>query len=186
MNRLHEKYVKEIAPKISEEFGYKSVMRVPRIKKIVINAGIGDFRESRDAVESFAQELADITGQKPYPRKARLSEAGFKIKRGDMVGYAVTLRGDRMWAFLDKLISIAIPRIRDFRGLKTSSFDDHGNYSLGITEHVIFPEVNPNQTKGNRSLQVTIVSSSDDREVNKSLLTYLGMPFIKEEKEGNA
>lgn len=183
MNRLQEKYLNEIAPKMKEEFGYKSVMRVPRIEKIVVNAGIGDFRESRDAVDNFEQEFANIVGQKPYPRKARLSEAGFKIKRGDLVGYAATLRGELMWAFLDKLISISIPRIRDFRGLKTSSFDESGNYSLGINEHVIFPEVNPNTTKGNRSMQVTIVSSSDDREANKALLSYLGMPFAKEEGE---
>ncbi len=186
MNRLQERYIKEIAPKIKQEFGYKSVMRVPRIKKIVVNAGIGGFRESRDAVDSFEKEFADIVGQKPYPRSARLSEAGFKIKQGDMVGYAATLRGERMWAFLDKLISVAIPRIRDFRGLSTKSFDEAGNYSVGITEHVIFPEVNANTTKGNRSLQITIVSTNNDKEVNKALLSYIGMPFIKEdEKEGS-
>ena len=183
MNRLQEKFTKEIAPKIKKEFGYKSIMMVPRIKKIVINAGIGGFRESREGVESFEKEFADIVGQKPCPRKARLSEAGFKIKQGDLVGYSATLRGERMWAFLDKLISVAIPRIRDFRGLDLGSFDEAGNYSLGITEHVIFPEVDPNITKGNRSMQVTIVSTNNDKEVNKALLTYVGMPFKKEEKK---
>jgi len=158
-------------------------MRVPRIKKVVVNAGIGSFRTSRDAVDSFEKEFGDIVGQKPYPRKARLSEAGFKIKQGDLVGFSATLRGELMWAFLDKLISVAIPRIRDFRGLGQESFDQSGNYSLGITEHVIFPEVNPNTTKGNRSMQVTIVSTNNDKEVNKALLTYIGMPFIKDEKK---
>lgn len=181
MNRLKEKYQKEIVPKMVKEFGFKSNMEVPRIDKIVINAGIGNFRESREAVESFENELALILGQKPYPRKARLSEAGFKIKKGDVVGYAATLRGEKMWAFLDKLISIAIPRIRDFRGLDVSSFDEAGNYSLGITEHIVFPEVNPNTTKGIRSLQLSIICSGDDKEVNRALLSYVGMPFKKEQ-----
>jgi len=181
MNRLREKYEKEIVPQVTKEFGLKSIMEVPRIKKIVVNAGIGSFRDSRESVESFENELALILGQRPYPRKARLSEAGFKIKKGDVVGYAATLRGDRMWAFLDKLISIAIPRIRDFRGLDISSFDESGNYSLGISEHIIFPEVNPNTTKGIRNLQLTIVSTSDYKKINKEILSYLGMPFKKEE-----
>jgi len=181
MNRLKEKYQNEIVPKLKKEFGFKSIMEAPRIKKIVVNAGIGGFRENRDAVESFENELAQLLGQKPSPKKARLSEAGFKIRKGDVVGYSATLRGERMWAFLDKLISVAIPRIRDFRGLDISSFDDAGNYSLGITEHVIFPEVNPNTTKGIRHLQLTIVSSNNDKRINKALLSYIGMPFKKEE-----
>ena len=181
MNRLKERYLKEIVPKMREEFKLGSIMEVPRIEKIVVNTGIGSFRESRDAVEGFEYELAQLLGQKPYPRKARLSEAGFKIRKGDVVGYSATLRGKRMWAFLDKLISIAIPRIRDFRGLGLDSFDGAGNYSMGIAEHIIFPEVNPNTTKSTRSLQVTIVSSGKNKEVNKALLTYLGMPFKKEE-----
>ena len=182
MSALKDKYIKEIAPEMKKDHDLKSVMEVPRLKKIVVNAGIGDFRESREAVESFVHDLSMLLGQKPYPRKARLSEAGFKIKQGDIVGYAATLRGDRMWAFLEKLINVAIPRIRDFSGLKTDSFDQAGNYSLGIREHIIFPEVNPNTTKGIRSMQVTIVSSSDDPKLNKALLSKLGMPF-KEDKE---
>lgn len=181
MNRLREKYEKEIAAKLKEEFKLGSVMEVPRIEKIVVNAGIGDFRDSKEAVQNFEEDLAKILGQKPYPRKARLSIAGFKIRKGDTVGYAATLRGEIMWAFLDKLISVAIPRIRDFRGLKVDSFDQAGNYSLGITEHIIFPEVDPNTVKGNRSLQITVVSTSNDKELNKALLNYLGMPFVKEE-----
>jgi large subunit ribosomal protein L5 len=176
---LKEKYLKEVAPQIKEEHQLKSVMEVPRLKKIVVNAGIGEFRENREAVESFVNDLSLLLGQRPYPRKARLSESGFKIKKGDVVGYSATLRGDLMWAFLEKLINVAIPRIRDFSGLDDSSFDQSGNYSLGIAEHIIFPEVNANTTKGIRSLQITIVSSSNDLELNKILLNKLGMPFKK-------
>lgn len=180
MNRLKEKYIKEIAPKIKKDFDLSSSMAVPRLKKIVINSGIGDFKDSREAVESFVEELASIAGQQPHPRRARKAIAGFKIRRGDVVGYSVTLRGDKMWSFYDKLVSIAIPRIRDFRGLNADSFDKAGNYSMGIKEHVIFPEINPNTIKGTRHLQITIVSSSDNKELNKALLDYLGMPFKKE------
>jgi large subunit ribosomal protein L5 len=181
MNRLREKYEKQIAPKLMKEYNYSNVMEVPHIQKVVINTGIGAFRDNRDALEAFIKELGDIAGQKPYPRKARLSEAGFKVRKGDVVGYAVTLRGDKMWAFLDKLISIAIPRVRDFRGLNTGSFDESGNYSLGIKEHVIFPEVDPNTVKGIRSLQVTVVTNTSDTEENFALLRELGFPFKKEE-----
>ncbi len=180
MNRLKDKYIKEIAPKLKKEHNLKSVMEVPRLQKIVLNAGIGEFRESREAVEAFEQDLSQIAGQKPYPRKARLSIATFKIRRGDVVGYAVTLRGDRMWAFLDKLIGVAIPRIKDFSGLNDNAFDDAGNYSMGIKEHTIFPEINPNTVKGIRSFQITLVSSSNDKDLNKSMLNYLGMPFKKD------
>jgi large subunit ribosomal protein L5 len=180
MNRLREKYESEIVPDLMKKFGLSNNMAVPKIKKIVVNAGIGPFRENTEAVDSFAEEFAAVVGQKPYPRQARLSEAGFKIKKGDVVGYSATLRGERMWAFLDKLINIALPRVRDFRGLGPDSFDDHGNYSIGIREHVIFPEVNPNTTKGIRSMQVTVVTNSKDLEQNKMLLEELGMPFKKD------
>jgi len=180
MNRLKEKYFKEAVTKMKKEFHFKSTMEIPRLRKIVVNAGIGPFRENREAVEAFVTEFAQLLGQKPVPRQARLSESGFKVRQGDVVGYAATLRGDLMWSFLDKLISIAIPRIRDFRGLNSQSFDKTGNYSLGITEHTIFPEVNPNTTKGVRSLQVTIVCTSSNKQQNKSLLSYLGMPFAQE------
>jgi large subunit ribosomal protein L5 len=152
-------------------------MEAPRIMKINVNAGIGPFRENREAVDSFVQELSDICGQKVYERKARKSEAGFKIKQNDIVGYAVTLRGDRMWAFLDKVINVAFPRIRDFRGFNPDSFDANGNYSVGIKEHVIFPEVNANTTKGIRSLQITIVFSGKSIDQNRFLLKKLNFPF---------
>jgi large subunit ribosomal protein L5 len=177
MNRLKKEYKEKIAPKMIKDLDLKNVMGVPTVKKIKINAGIGSFRENREAVESFEQELSDIAGQKAVPTKARLSEAGFKIRKGDIVGYTVTLRGDKMWAFLDKLINIAIPRVRDFRGLNLKSFDDNGNYSLGIKEHTIFPEVNANKTKGIRNLQLTIVTNSNNKEHNEFLLRELGMPF---------
>jgi large subunit ribosomal protein L5 len=177
MNRLKEEYKNRITEEIKKEFKLQNVMEVTGIEKISINAGIGPFRENKEAVDSFAEELSEIAGQRVFERKARKSEAGFKIREGDVVGFAVTLRGDRMWAFLDKLINIAFPRIRDFRGFNPDSFDQNGNYSVGIREHVIFPEVNPNTTKGIRSLQVTIVFSGKDIEQNRFLLKKLNFPF---------
>ncbi len=179
MNRLKQKYTEKIRPELQKQFNYANVMQVPTIKKVVINAGIGPFRESREAVESFVADLAAITGQKPSPRSARLSVASFKIRQNDVVGYTVTLRGERMWAFLDKMINVALPRVRDFRGLKAKAFDEAGNYSVGIKEHVIFPEVNPNATKGIRSLQMTIVMSGTP-DSNRLLLDKLGIPFMEE------
>ena len=180
MNRLLKRYTEYVKEEGKKELGITNVMEVPRILKIKLNCGIGSFRDNREAVDSFVEELANIAGQKPYPRKAKKSEAGFKIKQGDIVGYAVTLRGDRMWAFLDKLINIALPRVRDFRGMSDDSFDDNGNYSVGIREHVIFPEVNPNTTKGIRSIQATIVFNSKDKEKTRKVLKGLGFPFKKE------
>ena len=177
MSRLKEEYKNKIAPKIKKDFDLKNVMEVPGIAKVTLNSGIGSFRENREAVDSFVEEFSNLSGQRVYERKARKSEAGFKIKQGDIVGFSVTLRGDKMWAFLDKLINVAFPRIRDFRGFNPDSFDINGNYSLGIKEHVIFPEVNPNITKGIRSLQITIVFNKKDIEKNKFLLKELKFPF---------
>jgi large subunit ribosomal protein L5 len=182
MNRLFEKYFKEVASTAQKDLNLGNIMEVPRIMKVSINSGIGPFRDNREAVESFVTELTALSAQKPFPRKVKKSEAGFKIKEGDVVGYAVTLRGNRMWAFLDKLINIALPRVRDFRGLSEEAFDRNGNYSLGIKEHVIFPEVNPNTTKGIRGLQVTIVFNSGDTEKNRYVLKGLGFPFKKDDK----
>lgn len=179
MNRLKEEYKNKIVKEIQKEFKLQNVMEVPCIKKISINSGIGPFRENKEAVDSFANELSEIAGQRVFERKARKSEAGFKIRQNDVVGFAVTLRGDKMWAFLDKLINIAFPRIRDFRGFSTDSFDQNGNYSVDIKEHVIFPEVNPNITKGIRSLQVTIVFSGKDKDQNRFLLKKLNFPFAE-------
>ena len=179
MNRLKEEYKNKIAPKILKEFNLGNVMEVPKIIKVNLNSGIGPFRENKEAVDSFVEEFSNIAGQKVYERKSKKSEAGFKIKQGDTVGFSATLRGDRMWAFLDKLINIAFPRIRDFRGFNPNSFDGNGNYSIGIREHVIFPEVNPNTTKGIRSLQITIVFDQKNIEKNKLILKELNFPFAE-------
>jgi large subunit ribosomal protein L5 len=176
---MHEMYKNQIAQELMKEFNLANVMQVSKLTKISINSGIGSFRDNREAVDSFLADFVAFAGQKPFVRKARLSIAGFKIKQNDVVGYAVTLRGDKMWAFLDKFINIALPRVRDFRGVSESSFDKNGNYSLGIKEHVIFPEVNANTTKGIRSLQVSLVFNSNNVELNRALLTKLGMPFRK-------
>lgn len=177
MNRLKQKYIEKISPALLKEFGYENVMLVPQIKKVVVNAGVGPFRENREAVEAFVADLANLTGQKPSPRAARTSIAGFKIRENDIVGYTCTLRGERMWAFLDKFVNIALPRVRDFRGLNPNAFDENGNYSVGVKEHVIFPEVNPNAIKGIRSLQLTIVMNTKDKEANRFMLKELGIPF---------
>ena len=179
MERLNEKYKKEIALKLKTELGLKNVMEVPRVKKVAVNAGVGAIKDNKDLLESFTAELTELTGQKPYIRRSRVAEAGFKIKKGDIIGLALTLRGAKMWAFLDKFVNIVLPRVRDFRGLNSQSFDGSGNYSVGVREHVIFPEINPNTVKGIRSLQVSVVTSSEDVERNKALLTALGFPFKK-------
>ncbi len=182
MNRLKEKYTKEIIKDIQKEFKLGNVMEVPRIMKISINSGVGSFRDNKEAFESFTQELSEISGQKVFQRQARMSEAGFKMKKGDIVGLTVTLRGEKMWAFMDKLIGIVLPRVRDFKGISVESFDQDGNYSMGIREHTIFPEVNANVTKGIRGLQVTIVMSSSDTDMNREVLKRLGFPFRKDTK----
>jgi len=182
MNRLLNRYLEYVKKEGKVELGITNVMEVPRIMKVKLNCGIGGFRDNREAVDSFVEELTNIAGQKPYMRKAKKSEAGFKIKQGEIVGYSVTLRGDKMWAFLDKLINIALPRVRDFRGMSENSFDENGNYSVGIKEHVIFPEVNQNVTKGIRSLQATIVFNSSDKDKTKKVLKGLGFPFRKDDK----
>lgn len=180
MERLQEIYQKQIAPKIMKEFKLTNVMEVPNIEKISINAGIGNFRDNKAAVDAFVDELSQISSQKPFPRAARKAIASFKIRQGDTVGYTVTLRGDKMWAFLDKLVNIALPRVRDFRGLNPVAFDEAGNYSIGIKEHVIFPEINPNTVYGIRSMQVTVVCSTNDKAQNTFLLKELGFPFREE------
>lgn len=179
MSRLYESYKKEIAARLVKELELENVMEVPSIKKVTVNAGIGEIRENKEAMETFLDELKSITGQRPSERRSRKSIAGFKVRANDVVGYAVTLRGERMWAFIDKLISIVLPRVRDFRGLSKTSFDKEGNYSFGITEHTIFPEVNPNVTKGIRHLQITVVTSAKDPKQSEKLLSLMGFPFEK-------
>lgn len=179
MNRLQNSYINKIVPELKSEFALGNNLQVPKINKLSVNVGIGSFRDNREMVESFVSEMQAFTGQKPYPRKSRLSVSNFKIRQNDVVGYAVTLRNQKMWSFIDKLINISLPRVRDFRGISDKAFDKNGNYSLGIKEHVIFPEVNSNTTKGIRSLQVTFVFNTSDILLNKALLSKLGMPFRK-------
>jgi large subunit ribosomal protein L5 len=163
-----------------EDFSLSNPMQLPRLNKIVINAGIGKlYKDNKDNADSFFHEIYSLAGQKPVYRKSRISEAGFSVRKNDIIGITTTLRGDRMWNFLEKLIRVSLPRVRDFRGVSKSSFDGSGNYSVGIREHVIFPEVDANKTKGIRPLQVTLVFSNSNPERSKKLLSHLGMPFSK-------
>ncbi|MCA9308343.1 MAG: 50S ribosomal protein L5 [Patescibacteria group bacterium] len=179
--RLANRY-KELAPKLMSDLGLDNVMEIPRIQKVVINAGIGNIKDNREHIEAFEHDLSVIAGQKVSVRKARLSEAGFNLRKGANVGLTVTLRNQSMWTFLDKLINIALPRVRDFSGVSTTSFDAFGNYSLGILEHTIFPEVNPNVVKSIRGLQITVVVRAKNSAHSKALLQELGMPFRKDSK----
>lgn len=162
---------------IMKTLGYKNVMQTPKISKVSVNSGIGAIKDSRDLVEAFSADLALITGQKVSPRKARLSEAGFKIRKGDVVGLGVTLRGPAMWAFLEKLVAVVLPRSKGFWGLDKKSFDGSGNYSLGIKEHTVFPEINPNNVKSIRPLQVTITTTAKSLKETYDYLKILGLPF---------
>ncbi len=184
MNTLKEKYTKEIVPNLMKEFGLKSVMQVPKIEKIVVNAGIGDATNDSKNIEFAFNELQLITGQKPVKTKAKKSIATFKLKEGQEIGVKVTLRQDKMWNFIEKLIKVAIPRIRDFRGLSTKSFDGRGNYTLGIKEQIIFPEIHYDDVKRIRGFDITFVISNDDDKMSFELLKQLGMPFAKT-KENN-
>jgi large subunit ribosomal protein L5 len=177
MNRLKEKYSKEVVPSLTKEFGYKNVMAVPKISKIVVNMGLGEATANAKIIETGADELARITGQKPVTRRSKKSIAQFKVRKGQPVGTMVTLRGERMWEFLDRLVSIALPRIRDFRGLNPDSFDGRGNYSLGIREQIIFPEIDYDSINLVRGLDVAITTTATNDEQARALLTALGLPF---------
>ena len=179
MNRLRERYKNEIAQEIVKKLNLTNIMEATKLQKIVVNAGIGEFRENREAVDAFVEDLAGIAGQFPTPKRARMSIAGFKVREGDVVGYTVTLRGEKMWSFLDKFVSVVLPRVRDFKGMNLNSFDQSGNFAVGIREHVIFPEVNPNKVKGNRSMQVNFTIKSKGKEHSLAFLEAIGMPFNK-------
>lgn len=178
-SRLQKKMLTEVGPELQKELKIKNVMNIPTVKKVIINAGVGPFRESAEALATFETEMTAIAGQRPSARRAKTSEAGFKIRKNDLVGYAVTLRGGKMWAFLDKFVNIVLPRVRDFNGLDPKGIDEGGNYSVGIKEHTLFPEVNQNATKGMRSLQIVVVTNSGNKDTTKVLLTKLGFPFMK-------
>ena len=176
--RLKEKYEKEIIPKMMEEFSYRNVMEVPRLEKITVNMGVGSAIQNIKELESASDNLAKITGQKPIITKARKSIAGFKLRKGNPIGCMATLRGDRMYEFLDRLLSVAIPRVRDFRGLSKKSFDGYGNYTMGIKEQLIFPEVDYNSIFSVQGMNITITvrNTKGDKE-SLSLLEKFGFPF---------
>ncbi len=179
MNRLKELYFNNVKSELLSELVLKNVMQLPSLEKIVINSGVGSFRDNKDALDSFYNEITAISGQKPTFRKSRIAEAGFKVRKNDIVGITVTLRGERMWNFLEKFISVSLPRVRDFKGVSTKAFDKLGNYSIGIKEQVIFPEVDSNKTKGIRSLQLTFVFKNGSPVNSMNLLKKLGLPFSK-------
>jgi large subunit ribosomal protein L5 len=178
--RLKTRYLEEIRPALMERFGYSSPMQAPRIEKITVNMGVGDAKQDSKVLESATEQLATITGQKPNVRRARKSIAQFKVRDGMPVGVAVTLRNERSYEFLDRLMSIAIPRIRDFRGLSPRSFDGRGNYSMGVREQIIFPEVDYDEIDQVRGLDITITTSAASDEEAFALLEALGMPFSRE------
>jgi large subunit ribosomal protein L5 len=179
MNRLKDLYTTKLKQELMKELGLNNIMQVPKLEKIVVNSGIGSFRDNKDALDSFFNEFMSFTGQRPNFRKARFSEAGFKVRKNDLVGVTVTLRGERMWDFLEKLISVSLPRVRDFKGVSKKAFDKLGNYSIGVKEHIIFPEVDANKTKGIRSLQVNFVFKNGSPVNSSKLLEKLGLPFSR-------
>lgn len=179
MNRLRQKYENEVKNQMVEKFGYKSVMQIPTIDKIVINMGIGDAVSNSKVLDEAVAELALITGQKPVITRAKKSIAGFRLREGMPIGCKVTLRGERMYDFLDKLVSISLPRVRDFRGVSKKSFDGRGNYTLGVKEQLIFPEINYDKVNRLRGMDIVIVTSAENDSEGHALLSELGMPFTK-------
>ncbi len=177
MARLKDRYNKEIAPTLKERFGIENSMRIPRLEKVVVNMGVGEAVVNSRALDGAMEDLARITGQKAQLRRARKSIAGFKIREGMPVGAKVTLRGERMWEFLDRFISIALPRVRDFRGVSPTSFDGRGNYAIGLREQIIFPEISYDSIDTTRGLDVAVVTTTESDEEARELLRLLGMPF---------
>ena len=177
MERLKEKYQKEIATALKEKFNYDSAMQIPKLEKIVINMGVGEVRENPKALESAIKDLETITGQKAVVTKAKKSIATFKIRQGMNIGCKVTLRGEKMYTFFDKLISVALPRVRDFRGVNPNSFDGRGNYSMGVKEQLIFPEIEYDKVDKIRGMDIVFVTTANNDEEAKELLKLFGMPF---------
>jgi len=177
MARMKERYHQELLPKLMKEFGYTNKMRVPRLQKIVVNMGLGEAIQNIKVLDSAASEIMTITGQKPVPTKARKSIANFKLRQGMPIGCMVTLRKDRMYEFFDRLVNIALPRVRDFRGVSGKAFDGRGNYSLGIKEQIIFPEIDYDKIDKIKGLNITIVTTAKTDEEGKTLLKLFGMPF---------
>jgi large subunit ribosomal protein L5 len=175
--RLKERYLKEVVPKLMERFGYKNIMQVPRITKVVINVGVGEGKDDARAIDSAIKEISLITGQRPVVKRAKRAIAGFRLRKGQPIAVTVTLRRDRMWDFLDRLINAALPRIRDFKGLSPEAFDGHGNYNLGITEQLIFPELTYDDIYRVRGMNITIVTTAETDEEAAALLKELGFPL---------
>jgi large subunit ribosomal protein L5 len=177
MARLREKYQSEVVPKLTEQFQYKSTMEIPKIQKIVINMGLGEAIQNIKILDSAAEELAQLTGQKPVITRARQSIAAFKLRKGMPIGCMVTLRGNRMYEFFDKLVNVALPRVRDFRGISSKALDGRGNYTLGIKEHIIFPEIDYDKIDKIKGMNITIVTSAQNDDEARTLLSLMGMPF---------
>jgi len=176
-NRMKELYTSEIAPALNKKFGYKSVMQIPKLAKIIVNVGCGESKNNAKEIEAICKDIAAITGQKPVTRKARKSVANFKLREGETVGVMVTLRGDKMYEFLDRLFGVALPRVRDFRGINPNAFDGRGNYAMGLKEQLIFPEIEYDKVDKVRGMNIVICTTATTDEEAKELLTQLGAPF---------
>lgn len=183
MNRLREKFEKEVKVAMAKEFNIKNVFAIPKVTKIVVNMGVGEAAKNQQGMDNLKRDLGAITGQAPSTRNAKVSIASFSLRAGMPVGLSVTLRGERMYSFLDKLFSIALPRLRDFRGISDKSFDKMGNYTLGFEEHTIFPEVDPTKSAQPHGMEITIVTTAGEPEKAKRLLELMGCPFVKEVKQ---
>jgi large subunit ribosomal protein L5 len=181
MNRMQEKYNQEVVPALRKAFDFKNIMQVPRINKVVVNIGMGEALDNPKSLESAVSDLTIVTGQKPVMTKARKSIANFKLREGRLIGNKVTLRGDRMWAFLDRLMNTALPRVRDFRGVSANAFDGRGNYTLGLRDQLIFPEIEYDKIDKLRGMEVTIVTTAKNDDQARVMLQLLGMPFSKKE-----
>jgi large subunit ribosomal protein L5 len=181
MNKMQEQYNKEVVPALRKTFDFKNVMQVPRIEKVVVNIGMGEAMDNPKSLEAAVSDLTIITGQKPIMTKARKSIANFKLREGRLIGTKVTLRGDHMWAFLDRLVNTALPRVRDFRGVSANAFDGRGNYTLGLRDQLIFPEIEYDKIDKLRGMEVTIVTTAKTDNEARVLLQLLGMPFSKKE-----
>ena len=177
MNRLKEKYRNEVVPALTKEFGYKNLMAVPRLEKVVVNMGLGEATANAKLVDVGADEVARITGQKPVTRRAKKSIAAFKVRKGMPIATMVTLRGERMWEFLDRLVSIALPRVRDFKGVSPKGFDGRGNYTLGLRDQLLFPEIDYMKVDKARGMNVSVVTTAKTDQEARKLLQFIGMPF---------
>ncbi len=179
MARIRDMYTSEIAPALMQQFGYKSVMQIPKLDKVVINVGVGEAKENSKAIDAVMKDIATITGQKPVPTYARKSVANFKLRQGMKIGVKVTLRGERMYEFVDRLFNLALPRVRDFKGINPNAFDGRGNYSLGLKEQLLFPEIEYDKVEKIRGMDICFVTTAQNDEEARELLRRMGAPFAK-------